>query len=104
MVAKPTQKQLTAYVGRFYSPELLTTYFICVKNDSLFLRINNRRTEELAPTILDEFVPRDRPTTDEGRVFQFSQYKRGKATRLRVRLWRGDAVFERIGHHGIVND
>ena len=97
-VATPTQKQLAAYVGRFYSPELLTTYFISVKNDRLFLRINNRRKEELAPTILDEFVPKDRPTTDEGRVFQFSQHDKGKATRLRVRLWRGDAVFERVGH------
>jgi CubicO group peptidase (beta-lactamase class C family) len=103
-VAKPTKKQLAAYVGRFYSPELLTTYFITVKNDRLFLRINNRRKEELAPTILDEFVPRDRPTTDEGRVFQFSQNDGGKAKRLRVRLWRGDAVFESVGHQGIGND
>ena len=48
-VAHPTPNELAAYAGRFYCPELLTTYFISVKNDCLFLRINNRRPEELMP-------------------------------------------------------
>ena len=97
-VATPTQQQLTAYVGSYYCEELLTTYFISMKNGRLFLRVNNRLTEALEATIADEFVPKSRPTTDEGRVFQFSEYDKDKATRLRVRLWRGDAVFRRLGH------
>lgn len=96
LIAKPTQEQLAAYAGSFYCDELLTTYFITVEKDRLFLRINNRRKEELTPTIRDEFIPGDRPTTDEGRAFQFREFGEGKPTRLRVRLWRIDAVFERV--------
>ena len=95
-IVKPTKKQLATYVGRYYCPELLTTYFIIVNNNHLFLRINNRRKEELAPTIFHEFVPKDRPTTDEGRILSFSQHKNGKPMRLKVRLWRSIAEFERV--------
>jgi hypothetical protein len=95
-IVKPTPEQLAAYAGSFYCDELLTTYFITLENDRLFLRINNRRKEELTPTIRDEFVPSSRPTTDEGRVFRFGEFDEGMATKLRVRLWRSDAVFERV--------
>ncbi len=66
VLATPTQEQLSVYVGNYYCAELLTTYFISLKDNRLILRISNHRNEELAPTIQDEFVPRNRPTTDEG--------------------------------------
>lgn len=98
-VAKLTQKQIKAYIGTYYCDELLTTYFITVENNRLFLRVNNRHKEELAPTIAGEFVPESRPTTDEGRVYQFFRSEDGRTTNLSVRLWRGRAKFMKVSGH-----
>lgn len=95
-LARPTRDQLNAFVGSFYSPELLTTYRISVENNRLWLQINHRGREELVPTVPGELVPKQRLSTDEGRVFQFSRFEKGKAMQLRARLWRHDAVLVRV--------
>src|SRR5262249_41010203 len=65
-LVKPDAKQLSEYAGLYYSEELKATYTFSVRDDGLFLQVNNHRHEALAPTSADEFIPSAR-TPDDGR-------------------------------------
>lgn len=83
----PSADELGAYTGEFYNDELLTTYRFQVRDDALWLRVNNRRWEQLDPTVRDEFVLHVRHPHDI-RIFTFERDEAGQVVRLRVDFWR----------------
>jgi hypothetical protein len=83
----PSADELAAYAGEFYNDELLTTYRLQVRGDALWLRVNNRRWEQLDATVRDEFVLHARHPHDI-RIYSFERDADGQLIRLRVDFWR----------------
>jgi hypothetical protein len=90
-LVKPDAKQLGEYVGRYYSEELKATYTFSVRDGRLFLQVNNRRLEALAPTTADVFIMQLR-TPDDGRIITFVRDGNKRVTGLTVELWRVKGV------------
>jgi CubicO group peptidase (beta-lactamase class C family) len=82
----PDAKQLSAYEGQYYNAELKATYTFSVRDGSLFLQVNNRRHERLAPTTADEFIPHLR-TVDDARIITFIRDGKKRVTGFTIQLW-----------------
>jgi CubicO group peptidase (beta-lactamase class C family) len=95
-LVKPDTKQLSAYAGKYYNAELNATYTFSVRDGSLFLQVNNRRHERLAPTTADEFIPELR-TPDDARMITFIRDGKRTVTGFTVRLWSIEGMtFEKL--------
>ena len=87
----PTKKELSGYVGEYFSDQLTVTYRFAVRDGGLLLRVGNRRWERLDATIRDEFTPHVvRPF--DGRIFTFLRDETNKVVGVSVALFRVKGV------------
>lgn len=64
---------LSAYVGRYMSPELRVAYDIVLENDALTLKRRKHAVSPLTPTVTDGFAE-----ANGGYNFQFTRDEAGK--------------------------
>ena len=83
----PSADQLEQFTGRYFSDELTTTYRIKVDARSLWLRVNNRGWERLAPVVGDQFTPAARRDFDN-RLLTFRRGASGEVVGLDAALFR----------------
>lgn len=83
----PAKLKPDEYTGEYYSDELKTTYRFRVRGAHLWLRVGNRRWEQLDPTVTDQFIPNVRREFDN-RIFTFRRDKQNRIAGVSVSLWR----------------
>lgn len=86
-----TDEQVSAYVGRYDSDELMAAYQFRLADGVLQLRINNLAWEPLDPTLADQFVPRIRHAMDM-RIFRFRRDEEGDVSGVEVDCGRALGV------------
>ncbi len=78
---------MAAYVGEYHCDELAAVYRFTVRQDALWVQVNQRRPERLLPTLKDEFIPAVR-TYDDARLIQFSRADGGRIAGFKLSLGR----------------
>ena len=92
---QPSDEQLQAFEGEFFSHEMSATQRFRADEGKLWLSINGRAWEPLEPTVRDEFIPETHRAYDN-RTYQFQRNREETVTAVNASLWRvSNVVFSK---------